>query len=209
MVQTAAARLAVPAIIAAFASGCVSFSMFQGPETLDHGQVVGGVGAAIFSVPGDTADDSSLGLWPEAGVRVGLGHRFDLGARFAGVPPFGTFYGDIRYQLVPGPVAVTAGLGGSFVDATFNDDDVSFSAVYPSLAVGSDRLWVAGRGLIVSTGSADQVFVSESIWGLVVGSSIGGDVRLLPEVEVYFGTDATETIVGLGLGVQVDLRDGG
>ena len=204
------ARLGVVMLAGLTASGCISLSIFQGPETLDEGALVAGVGAAAFSIPGDTASDDEVGLWPEIGLRYGLGSGFDVGAKFAGIPPFGTLYGDVRWQLVPGPVAVTAGLGGSYasVSAEVQDDeeDYSFSALYPSLAVGTDRLWIAGRGIIISSGSADEIFLSETLWGVVAGTSFGSRVRLLPEVEVYFGSD--ETLVGLGLGLQLGLTGG-
>lgn len=201
------AHLAMLALASFVGSGCVSLSIFQPPETLEEGELVGGVGAAGFSVPGDTAEDATVSFWPEAGFRLGLGGGFDVGAKFAGVPPFGTIYGDVRWQLVPGPLAVTAGLGGSYAGVTEVDgEEFTFSAVYPSLAVGSDRLWVAGRGIIVSTGSADELFVSDALWGVVAGTALGDRVRLLPEIEMYFGED--EVLLGLGLGLQVGILEG-
>lgn len=208
--MTASTRLAALLAAALSTSGCISLSMFQGPETLEQGQLTGGVGAAFFSAPGDSTSDGAGGFWPEVGLRYGLGHDLDFGAKFAGFPPFGTLYGDVRWQLMDEPVPVTAGLGLSYAGLTVtvdgSDSDLSFSALYPSLAVGTDRLWVAGRGILVTTGSAEDLFSSGSLFGLVAGTSFGDGVRLLPELEIYFG-DASP-LVGFGLGLQFDLRDG-
>ncbi|MDX1674382.1 MAG: hypothetical protein R3314_06200 [Longimicrobiales bacterium] len=195
-------------LIAPFVAGCVSFSIFQGPETLEQGELTGGVAASFYSLPGDTAGDGQTGgPWPELGVRYGLGANLDLGVKFAGIPPFGTTYADLRWQITDAPVPVTAGLGGSYVswDPGNETDTFSFSALYPSLAVGTDRLWVAGRGIIVSAGTTGDLFVAERLWGIVAGTSIGDRVRLLPELQVYFGEN--DPLVGLGLGLQFRIRE--
>lgn len=194
------------AVAALLASGCISLSVFQGPEALDEGELVGGIGAVTFPAAGDSAD-STIGVWPEAGLRYGLGNGFDIGAKFAGFPPFGAVYGDVRWQLLSSPVPVTAGLGGSYAGLSSDDgDDISFSAVYPSLAVGTDRLWVAGRGIIISSGVADEVFLSPALWGLVVGTSFGDGIKLLPEVALYVGPD--DSLLGFGLGLQLGIAGG-
>lgn len=201
-------RMSALAVAAVFATGCVSFSIFQGPEVLERGELVGGVAASFYSLPGDTAGgDQSGGPWPELGVRYGLGSNLDLGVKFAGIPPFGTTYADLRWQATAKPVPVTFGLGGSYVSLDFGDgaDDFSFSAIYPSLAVGTDRLWIAGRGIIVSAGSPGDLFVSEQLWGLVAGTSFGDRMKVLPELQVYFGE--SDPLVGLGLGLQFTFRD--
>lgn len=196
------------AAVALLASGCVSLSVFQGPEALDEGELAGGIGAATFSAVGDTAD-GGVAFWPEAGLRYGLGGGFDIGAKFAGFPPLGTLYGDVRWQMLSDPLPVTAGLGGSYAglqgDAGDEGDDISFTAVYPSLAVGTDRLWAAARGIIVASGVTDEVFLSGQLWGLVVGTSFGDRLRLLPELSVYVGPD--DALVGLGLGLQLGTGD--
>jgi hypothetical protein len=202
----APARIVALAAVA-LTSGCVSFSVFHGPEVHDPGELSIGVGAATFPVASDSTEDATLPLLPEAGLRYGLGHDFDLGVKFAGFPPFGTIYGDVRWQLLEGPVPMTAGLGGSYVGISDVDgDDISFSAIYPSLAVGTNRLWVAGRGIIISSGVGDHIFVSTQLWGLVAGGSIGDRMKLKPEVMAYFGSD--DALVGFGLGLEFRLRDG-
>lgn len=207
--MTSAARVAALLVAALSITACISLSMFQGPEILDEGQLAGGVGAAVFSLPGDTTGDGAAGFWPELGIRYGLGHDLDFGLKFAGVPPFGTVYGDLRMRFVDAPVPVTFGLGASYAGVTVtvndSDSDLSFSALYPSVAVGTDRLWLAARGILVTTGSAEDLFSSGSLFGLVAGTSFGHRVRLLPEAELYFGE---EPLLGLGLGLQFTLRDG-
>jgi hypothetical protein len=189
------------AAVSGLTAGCVSLSMFQGPEVLDRGELVAGGGVTTLRVVPESSS-GGIAFWPEAGIRYGLGHHLDLGVKFAGFPPFGTVYGDVRRQLTGDGVPVTAGVGGSYV--AVEDSDYSFAALYPSLAVGTDRLWVAGRGILVFTGNAGEVLPAGQLWGLVAGGTLGEDVKLLPEVELYFGGDSP--VIGFGLGLQFQIR---
>lgn len=201
--MTRFARPTLAALVGLAASGCVSLSMFQGPEALDEGELVVGAGAATFAAPGDTvSDDSGINFLPEFSGRVGVGHNVDFGVKFAGFPPFGSLYGEVRWQAIEDPFPVTAGLGASYLGWETSEETYSFSAIYPSLAVGTNRLWVAGRGIVMSSGSTENVFLNATVWGLAAGTQLGGDrVRLLPELSAYFGGD--NVVVGLGLGLQV------
>lgn len=202
-------RSALVLPLALAASGCMSLSVFQPPEALDRGEMAVGVGATALRAVGDTASDSNLALLPEANLRVGVGGGVDAGLKFAGFPPLGALYGDVRWQFLEVPLPVTAGLGASYAGWGGSDgsEGFSFAALYPTLAVGTDRLWVAGRGVVITAGAPwEDALFSSTIWGIVAGTRIGGRFRLLPEVELYVGDGGT--MLGLGMGVQFGVTEG-
>ncbi len=154
--RLAALAVAALTVAALTASGCVSFSMFQGPEGHEPGELSIGAGAATFPEAADTADDATFPFLPEASLRYGLGHGFDLGVKFAGFPPFGTTYGDLRWQLLDAPVPVTAGLGAS--------GSASSSGAAMATTVGEPTAGAAARAARPRSTAAHTVRPRSSRW---------------------------------------------
>lgn len=185
-----AKSLSVLALSAALSAGCISYSNFQMPDVLDEGDALIGVGATAVAA-------DQFGLLPEVYARYGFSDRVDAGAKIAGIPPFGLLFGDVKYQLVDGPVAVAADLGisyaGGSADIPFDDDeseeDYSFVGLYPAIMVGTDRLYGGAKAIYIAGGTADTEWISGDVFGLFAGTSFGDRVRLLPEVHAYFGDD--------------------
>lgn len=190
--RTKPRALALLMLTAALSGGCISYSTFQTPTVLDEGDALIGVGAT--GVSGDT----DFGVLPEVYARYGFSERVDAGAKITGIPPFGLVFGDVKYQLVDGPVALAADLGVSYAggsaDISFGGDEpseegYSFVGLYPAVMVGTDRLYGGAKAIYIASGIADTEWISGNVFGLFAGTSFGDRVRLLPEVHAYFGDD--------------------
>jgi hypothetical protein len=181
-----------------FFTGCVTFSTFQSAEVIDAGEVEFGLSVSVAVLDGE----SNLGEVTLMG-RVGLGYNFDLGLKMFGFPPFGGYYGDVKYQFMEGPLAGSAVLGVSYFGVEFNDEDQSLTAFYPALLFGNGTFY-GGPKMIYFTSRFNLFDTSAqadaSVFGFVLGGAFGNRLKLMPEVNVYF---LDEVLVYPGLGLKV------
>ncbi len=101
-------------IVGLFVSGCGSLSTFQNAEVTPTGKAVigGGVNGIVNTIGGisDEGESSMLFPVPEIYGRYGLAKDWDAGIKYT-LPL--TISGDIKYQLIDGPVAVAFNPGCS------------------------------------------------------------------------------------------------
>lgn len=184
------------------ASGCISLSTFNSPQTTPKDQGSLGAGTLLLfeeneddterAAEDDVDDGSGVAFYPEAYGRIGLAERWDVGMK---VSPF-VFFADVKYQVVDADVDVAADLGvsvgGAFGGGTF--------AAYPAVLVGTERFFVGGR-MTMMTGSIElfstDATYSGTVPNVMVGGSIGNKIRIMPEVNVYF--DEPSFLPGLGV----------
>lgn len=195
-------QIALAALAIFAGAACIPMSVFNGPEVVAAGETVAGPASSMLEVVSGGSEVPGGAL--EVVARHGIGHDLDIGLRVSGLPPFGTFYGDLRWQFLDAPLPMTAGLGGSFTALNVREeaDDTTatgaFGAVYPSVAIGTNRLWAAVRG-IVFIGAPTPELADKALVGLHVGTSFGDVLRLLPVAFFYVGPDP---IAGVGVALQ-------
>lgn len=187
--------MAVLAVMVGLA-GCYP-ATFQTPSVLERGRTVGGLGTGFYF-----CQESPRHGW-QGGIsvadfycRTGLGAGFDLGARYS--LPF-RLLADARYQLVRRPVQVCIGAGLAYtydaamewygpVDTSHLLDVVTIALVgrehrLGDLALGY-HLGVKPIPLRLTPWQSTQTVPR---WGAVVGGSFGGRLKVVPELNAYWG----------------------
>lgn len=177
-------------------SGCVSLSTFQSPRVLDPGTTQLGAGVIVTGGEAGTGEVAIV-------ARRGLADGVDVGAKLWGIPPFLGLYADVRYQILREPFLVSGTLGGSVFSVREDGDDdrsVSTTALYPTVLVGTERLFGGVRWTQVF-GSAGDLEENYGVGfpGIVVGASFGSRLILAPEVNVHFGEGGTLVLPGAAL----------
>ena len=206
-----ALEAAVLTALAIFAgAACIPMAVFNGPEVVPAGATVSGPATSMAEAVSGGAAPAAGG--PEIVARHGVGHGVDIGLRASGIPPFGTLYADARWQFLEAPLPATAGLGGSFTvlnvrEQTSDSATSPFGAIYPSVAVGTNRLWAALRGMVF-IGAPTRDLEDEALIGIHAGTSFGDVLRLMPVAFFYAGA---QPIAGAGVALQYTIggNDGG
>lgn len=164
--------------------GCYTLTTFNSPQTTPDGEAALGAGMGAYVQTGE-GNNVTMSAVPVAHGRIGLGDRWDAGAQLS---PF-VLFTDVKYQLVDQSVGVAADVG---VSAGFPN----LVGVYPALFVGTDRFYVGGRVAALSSTQDlddDDVVVDEefssTLPGIMVGASLGNQVRIMPELNLYFPTN--------------------
>lgn len=153
----------------------------HGPAPLPPNTATIGVGLAPMFLEGPIDEDFLLfnlifGLY--ANGRYGITERLEVGAS-AGF--FNGLSADVKYNLIPGPLFVSAALAGSVglvVDIFGDSDDVDVLGIHPALLVGTERIY-GGAKLMAFPFSA---YVRRPWTVVFVGGSFGGDFRIVPEI---------------------------
>jgi len=196
-------RASLVILVSALQSACVSFSTFQVPEPVDHGEIVLGLGATSMVA------ESDFGFAPELYGRYGVAPKWDIGLKLGGVPPIGLVQADVKRLLVDGGFKLAADLGVSYtgeeleIGSGDSNTDYSFVALYPAIIAGAGAFHGGVKGIYILAGASENEFVTGSVLGLFAGGRLGSRVQLLPEVHLYYGDDVLFTA---GLGLQVPLR---
>lgn len=192
MTTEVALRHALLAALTLTLPACVSLSTFQSPVPLEKGRLALGAGAVAL-IPSDSSE--SAGLMPELYARYGLGSDVDVTGKFLGIPPFGALYGDVKFRMAREPFSVSGVLGASVAGT----DSLYTVGFYPMLLAGSEHFYVGGKAILFSANAGDIVEdVSSSMYGLVVGASLGQRMRFLPELNLYFGGEKVLPVFGVG-----------
>lgn len=188
--------------------GCVSLTSFQSPVSLSPGSTSVGGGLAVNYWASD-----GLPL-PEADflVRYGVFKGVDVGGKVS--LPFASVSADVKWQFLNGPLLAALDVGGSYGHSPFlNDviDEAVYLSAYPALLVGSDRVYVAARPLMVHTDErrlAHGVPVSSyTDWypQVIVGGSFGDRLRVMPELSFAFGMGNRQNpsiLPGIGIAIR-------
>lgn len=188
-------------------TSCISFSTLQTAETLDRGELSIAAGMSVLGT-----DEDNAGVLPEAGMRMGINDRVDLGAKI--FMPLAVFV-DAKVELIQKPVTVSFDMGYSSFTLNSGSGETKHRTVgyYPMLIAGQ-KFWYAGvkpmfirsAGEIDLLGSTSSVdFISYLATDLVVGAVIGNRFRLMPEVNILFPASGDDPIVIPGLGLELKL----
>lgn len=197
--------------LALLCSGCLSLAAFQGPDVLPQGKTEVGVGITGAGALGDD-EGGGVGLIELYG-RYGVSPRFEIGARTTGfLAAEGIVLGAVmmegKYQFVTRSPQVAVGMGISYYGLELENERFSTVGLYPSLWIGSPRLYTGARMLIVTMGStgSDEVGTG-SLAGVTVGGVIGNRMRLRPELTLYKplyeGGNGWLWVVGLGMALRL------
>lgn len=194
-------------IIPALFSSCISFSTLQTAETLDRGEKSFSAGMSVLGT-----DEDNAGVLPEAGMRLGLNDRVDVGVKL--FMPLAVFV-DAKVELIQEPVTISFDMGYSTFTLNSGSGEAKHRTVgyYPMLIVGQ-KFWYTGikpmfirsEGEIDLLGSTSSVdFISYLATDLVVGAVIGKRLRFMPEVNILFPASGDDPIVIPGLGLELKL----
>jgi len=200
----------VTVILALLSSGCISLGAFQGPDVLPEGKTEVGVGI----VGGGSLEEGGGGIGMfELYGRRGMAPRLELGARTTGfLATEGVAIGAVmvegKYQLVTTRPLVSLGMGVSYYSLKWGDDTFYTIGLYPALWIGSPRLFIGARMLVVTIGASNSNEVGTgSMVGLTIGTRLGDRVRLRPELTLfaplYEGGTSFLLIGGLGFSVRL------
>jgi hypothetical protein len=199
---------------ALFTGGCVSYGVYQTPETVEPGTTETGFGIMLGHVPDRSEDDAFIyPIEVAAVVRHGLADNLDIGGR-GWFMPLGAFedqagviglYTDIRYRFIDGPVMLTGSVG---VSAMRYGEYLTLGA-YPALIAGTKRYY-GGVRLIFFTvrqaGTDDEkpqfTTPDEPTIGITTGASFGTRWIVRPELSVYFQERFTSIMVTPGVSLQ-------
>ena len=204
---------------ASFAVGCVSYGVYQSPETVEPGSTEVGLGTMLAYSP-DRQEDDPVVVPIESAilVRHGLARNVDLGGR-AWFFPATMFedgavviglYGDVRYRFIEGPVMLTGSVGVSAMKA----GEFLSLGVYPALLAGTERFYGGVRLIYVGVRHGDDEGDSELLTadgpliGLVTGASFGNRWMLRPEINLYFADGFSTLLVTPGVSLQYRFGDG-
>jgi hypothetical protein len=213
-----ATLLLIPfAVLALTCTGCL-YTVAQTPEVLAPGQVTAGAVAAMGEEVGASRERvltlSDLGIQARAGVF----DRFDAGLRLSATAGYS---GDVRYQVLRGPILASAGIGASYLPWThftttdWDNEVVKQLGFYPTVLVGTPQVYGGLR--VLCTRDWDRCpreggwmwnDVSNSVSPeAVVGAMLnpaGGRIQLLPEafIVVHATDRPVWTTWGIGLALQ-------
>lgn len=188
-------------------TSCISFSTLQTAETLDQGELSIAAGMSVLGT-----DEDNAGVLPEAGMRMGINDRVDLGAKI--FMPLAIFV-DAKVELIQKPVTVSFDMGYSSFTLNSGSGETRHRTVgyYPMLIAGQ-KFWYAGVKpmFIRSAGEIDLLGSTSSVdlgsylaTDLVVGAVIGNRFRFMPEVNILFPASGGDPIVIPGLGLELKL----
>jgi hypothetical protein len=170
-------------------AGCYP-ATFQTPSVLERGRTVAGLGTGFY-YDGQQVGVSAADLY----YRTGLGAGFDLGARYS--LPFRMTV-DARYQLVRRPVLVCVGAGLAYaydavmswygpVDTSHLLDVVTVVLVGREHRLGDLTLGYHLGIKPIPLRLTPWQGTTVPRWGAVVGGSFGGRLKVMPELNAYWG----------------------
>lgn len=194
-------------------SGCYTFGHFNSPKVLEHDQ-----GEIMVGMTGLVVSDAKYLMPVEVniGARYGIGSNVDIGGRIFGIPfVYGGIMADIKYQLTTTLPYLATDFGVSYIGQNAGDSlhKLHMFAFYPSLIVGTERLYAAARAVIgapILTGSQSDIDCNNSIvpchwqlYGITAGYVIGSKFRVTPEVTVLWGPNSRPYVMpALGLSIR-------
>lgn len=158
---------------------CAPTALLQSPDALPRGdwEIALGAGGSIAGVDGDEPELEIPAV--DLAWRVGVSDVTDVSVRgFYGGGGIG-LYADVKAEVMSGPIWVSPIFGASV--AADLDGGASFAAA-PGFMVGNKQIWAAPRALV---GTASGRGVSTG-FGLGVGGSYGGAVRVMPEANLFY-----------------------
>ena len=191
-------------LTAVMLTGCFSLATFQSPKVLERGQTAFGAGAGITT-------EKLLGT--SAFGRVGLSQNLDAGFKLLGVPLSGVF-GDVKYQLWENVSYGSLDFGVSYMwgSSTLRSTDWTCLGLHPMVLLGDEK--VHGGVKIVClldevefypVGLGEKITWSAGAFPVIfVGISIGGRVKVMPEVSISFPSEGNQ--VWAGLAVQLNTK---
>jgi hypothetical protein len=200
------------ALAASLGTGCASFTSMQTASVVPEGKVRGFVAPeTVGIVTSDTGSGTGSAFVPqiEAGVRVGLGHGWDLGAK-AWLLGFEV---DGKYELLnSGGNILSFGPGVGYFGANSSNTGSSGSLnivtfyvpLYYGLKLGEHELVISPKAidqLILGNGTDSGGNTSSSGNVLWVGGSVGialkvgQSFRLVPEISVMYPAAISGTTV--------------
>lgn len=175
--------------------GCASYTTLQTARTLAPGKVQFGAGTAIIPSEG------GIGVLPEFGGRLGVVHRFDIGAKYV-LPSL--VFADAKVQVldarneVPIDLALDMGASHSSFESDDGDGSISCSGLYPAILFGEES-WYAGAKATflffdgsIKTWSGDEISVDRSGYistDFVAGLVLGRRLQFLPELNLHVDRD--------------------
>jgi hypothetical protein len=190
-------------------AGCLSYGVFQTPETVEPGSTEAGLGMMWCHLPDRDEEDSFIFPFEVAAiVRHGLAENLDIGGRGWFMPMERTnmvgLYADMRYRFIDGPVMLTGSVG---VSARRYGEHLTLGA-YPALLAGTERYY-GGLRLMLQTvreaGTDDEkppFMPYEPTIGITAGASFGTRLIVRPELNVYFQERFTSIMVTPGVSLQ-------
>jgi hypothetical protein len=189
-----------------FLTGCgIPISTMHGPVPVpvDASVATVGVGPVFLGDPIDTDFLLfSLIFGAFASVREGVSDRLEVGGS---IGMFNGVTAEVKYNLVPGPVFVSANLAGSTgilfdIDIWGGTDDGTVGSVglHPALLVGTERVY-GGAKLIAFPFNR---FVQRPWTVVFAGGSFGGRTRIVPEIAFLRDPADGESGWVAGIGVQ-------
>lgn len=155
--------------------------------------------------------EGSLGVFELYG-RKGVAPRLEVGARTTGfIAVKGIVIGALmvegKYQLIPTRPLVAVGMGVSYYALEFNSRSFTTVGLYPAVWIGSPRLFVGTRMILVTMGTTDSDKVGTgSLLGITIGGRLGEQLSIRPELTLYAPLDGEESpliIGGLGLSFRL------
>jgi hypothetical protein len=195
-------------------SGCFSYGHFNSPKVLEQDQ-----GEIMVGMTGLVVSDAKYLMPAEViiGARYGIGSNVDIGGRIFGIPfVYGGIMADIKYQLTTTLPYLATDFGVSYIGQNAGDSlhKLHMFAFYPSLIVGTERLYAAARAVIIAPivkGSlVSDIDCNKSLipcyrqlYGITTGYVIGSKFRVTPEVTVFWGQNSSPYVMpALGLSIR-------
>jgi hypothetical protein len=186
------------------AAGCgFPVATMHGPVPVPTGATVMTTGMAPLLI-GEGGDEAAylmpFGVFVTA--RWSINERTELGV---GGGLLSGLTGDVKYNVLRGPIAVSAALGASmgFVPdfdlwGSGSDDEMTVVVgLQPTVLAGTERLY-GGAKLMLYAGDADVKPLSV----LFAGGSLGGRWQFVPEVGVVRDSDDGSRFWYVGVGVR-------
>jgi hypothetical protein len=219
------------ALAASLGTGCASFTSMQTASVVPEGKVRGFVAPeTVGIVTSDSSSGSSSTFVPqlEAGVRVGLGHGWDIGAK-AWLLGFAV---DGKFELLNAGgniLSVGPGVGyfGANSSTTGSSDSLNiitfYLPLYYGLKLGEHELVISPKAidqLVLGNGTDSSGKTSSSgnlLWlggSVGIALKVGQSFRLVPEISVMYpaaisgtsvsatGSSSSGTVSGGALMVQ-------
>ncbi len=196
-------------------TGCVSYGVYSGPQTVEPGVTEVGVGTMLARSSEWGPEDPVVALAETALLlRHGVAPNFDLGARlwffpvtfFVEEDPAIGLYADARYRFIDDRWMLTGSAGVS----AFSAGGMISVGAYPTILFGTERVYAGLRGILLRVitdgGHSDPDDPQLSDWaiGVVSGASFGDRWVVRPELNLYL-RDVFSTVL-LTPGVSLHRR---